>query len=103
MSFEEMSKSFQIAFGLGNSKKYRAAIKLYEEDLEENPNNIASMNNIALAKIQLGISEKNIDYLKEAKELLEKALDIVRKNSEYKHGYPIAEENLKWVKELLQM
>jgi hypothetical protein len=53
MSFEEMSKSFQIAFGFGNSKKYKAAIKLYEEDLEENPNNIASMNNIALASFVL--------------------------------------------------
>ena len=35
MSFEDMSKSFHMAFGLGNHKKYKAAIELYEEDLEE--------------------------------------------------------------------
>jgi tetratricopeptide (TPR) repeat protein len=102
MNFEKMSRSFQTAFGLANSNNYLAAIKLYEEDLAENPNNIASMNNIALAKIHLGINDSNQEYLPEAKELLEKALKIVKENKDYKHGYPIAEANLKWVDNLLE-
>ncbi len=103
MSFEEMSKSFQKAFGFANSKNYLAAIKLYEEDLEENPKNIAAMNNIAVAKIHLGINENNSLYLSDAKGLLEKTLEIVRENQDYNYGYPIAEANLEWVKSLLKI
>lgn len=102
MSFEEMSKSFQMAFGFSNGKNYKAAIELYEEDLLENPNNIAAMNNIAVAKINLGISESNKSYISEAKELLEKIMGIVNSQNEYKDGYPIAEANLKWACELLE-
>lgn len=101
MGFNDMSRSFQIAFGYANSGNNLAAIKLYEEDLVENPNNIAAMNNIALAKIHLGISQSNPEYLLQAKELLENAIRIVGKSLEYKHGYPIAEDNLKWVNSLL--
>ena len=102
MSFEEMSKSFQIAFGYSNGKNYKAAIELYTEDLLENPKNIAAMNNIAVAKINLGISENNKSYIFEAKELLEKTIKIVSEEKDYKHGYPIAEANLKWANELLE-
>jgi len=102
MSFEEMSKSFQMAFGLSNAQNYKAAIELYEDDLLHNPKNIASLNNIAVAKINLGISENDKSYLIEAKELLEKSIRIVNEQKEYKHGFPIAEGNLKWVNELLE-
>ena len=102
MSFEEMSKSFQMAFGYSSSKYYKGAIKLYEEDLKENPKNIASMNNIAVAKINIGISESNQELLLEAKQYLEKANKIVNESEDYKYGFPIAEANLKWVNELLE-
>ena len=101
MSFQEMSTAFQHAFGLSSMKHYKAAIELYEEDLSENPKNIASMNNIELAKINLGISESNKELLKDAKIYLEKAIKIVNESDDYKFGYPIAEANLKWVNELL--
>ncbi len=102
MSFDEMSRSFQMAFGLASGKNYKAAIELYKEDLLENPKNIAAMNNIALAKINLGILESNKSYILEAKELLEKTMKIVNEQNEYKGGYPIAEANLKWAIELLE-
>lgn len=91
-----------MAFGLSNGKNYKAAIELYEEDLLENPKNIAAMNNIAVAKINLGISESNISYIMEAKEILDETMKIVNGQNEYKGGYPIAEANLKWANELLE-
>ena len=102
MSFEEMSKSFQMAFGCSSGKNYKAAIELYKEDLLQNPKNIAAMNNIAVAKINIGISESNKSYIYEAKEILEKTMEIVNEEKNYKGGYPIAEANLKWANELLE-
>lgn len=103
MSFKEMSYTFQRAFGLGSAKRYQEAIKLYEEDLKENPENIASMNKIAVAKIHIALSEESKEELRQEKGYLEKALKIVDESDVYKKsGYPIAEANLNWVNELLK-
>lgn len=93
---------FQMAFGLTNTKCYDAAIELYEEDLKENPKNIASMNNIALCKINQAISRNDKTLLTEAIKILNKAIDIVNHDPNYKYGFPIAEANLKWAKELME-
>jgi len=102
MSFKKMSMEFQMAFGLTNTKCYDAAIELYEEDLKENPKNIASMNNIALCKINQAISRNDKTLLTEAIKILNKAIDIVNHDPNYKYGFPIAEANLKWAKELME-
>jgi len=101
MHFNEMSESFQRAFGYSSSKHYKGAIELYKKDLEENPKNIASMNNIAVAMINLGISESNQNLLHDAKGYLEKAIKFVEESKDYKFGFPIAEANLNWVNEIL--
>lgn len=102
MSFEEMSKQFQMAFGLTNPNSYDSAIKLYEQDLIDNPNNIAAMNNIAMCKINLSIIKQDKSLLPDAILLLKKAIDLVNGDNNYKYGYPIAEANLKWANDLLE-
>lgn len=102
MSFEKMSQEFQMAFGLTNTKCYEAAIELYEADLRNNPKNIASLNNLALCKINLAIIHRDKTFLNEAVEILNTAIEIVNNDKNYKYGFPVAEANLKWAQELLQ-
>lgn len=73
---------------------------MFQQDIEQNPNNLASYHNIGLAKTYLGIDKQDKALLQSAIEHLEKAIAIANELN-YKDGYPIAETNLKWAAEEL--
>ena len=98
MSDNEMSLDFQKAFGLLNVNHYKAAIEYFQQDLNENPNNFASLNNMALAKIHIGIGQANPALLLESIDNLESAIQIFSEVYNY-DGYFIAHANLKWAKQ----
>lgn len=97
---EENTEEFNQAVGLLNFKVYEGAINLFQQDLEQNPKNLASYHNIGLAKTYLGIDKQDKDLLQSAIEHLEKAIAIANELN-YKGGYPFAETNLKWATEEL--
>jgi tetratricopeptide (TPR) repeat protein len=103
-AFEKMSKSFERAFGYSNSGLYKHSIPLYEQALSEDKNNFAALNNMAVAKIYMGIEERNKTYIENAISDLKEAIRIAREVYQYPDGYPIAEGNLKWAQnELLNL
>lgn len=93
-------ENFEQAFGLLNFKVYEQAINLFQNDLKENPLNLASYHNIGLAQIYLGIDRRSTELLKEAIKNLEKAIDISNQR-QFNNGYPSAEANLTWAKDEL--
>ena len=97
--FQEMSQSFQRAFGYSSNKHYRQSIPFYEKALEEDKHNFPALNNMAVAKIYMGIEEKNIDLIETAMAHLKDAITITKEVYKYPDGYPIAEQNLIWVQE----
>lgn len=103
-SFEEMSKSFQMAFGYSSNGFYKQSLPLYEKALKEDANNFAALNNIAVAKIYIGIKERDKQKIVDAIQDLKEAIRITREVYEYPDGYPIAEGNLDWAeKELAKL
>jgi len=97
---QENSEQFEEAVELLNFKVYEQAIRLFQQDLEENPQNLASFHNIGLAQTYLGVDQKSVALLRAAIDNLEKAVSIA-KDKKYESGYPFAEANLKWAKEKL--
>jgi tetratricopeptide (TPR) repeat protein len=95
-SFEQMSESFKKAFGYANHGFYKQSIKLYEQALEEDKKNFAALNNMAIAKIYVGIQKKDRALVEEAMENLREAIRITKDDYKFDDGYPIAEDNLKW-------
>ena len=98
-AFDEMSQSFQRAFGYSSNKHYRQSIPLYEKALAEDKHNFPALNNMAVAKIYIGIEEKNIGLIKTAMAHLKDAITITKEVYKYPDGYPIAEQNLIWAQE----
>jgi len=94
---EQNSKQFDKAFGLLNSKAFLKAIDLFLEDLQINPKNIASYNNIGVAKTYLGIANKDINLLESAIKNFQTAIDISNE-LQSKDGYPSAQRNIEWAK-----
>lgn len=99
--FTEMSQSFQRAFGYASNGHYRQSIPLYENAIQEDKNNFPAFNNIAVAKIYIGIEEQNVQLIEEAVSNLQTAIDITRNVYKYPNGYPIAETNLVWAEQEL--
>jgi tetratricopeptide (TPR) repeat protein len=97
---DENSEEFNQGIGLLNFQVYEGAINLFQQDIEQNPNNLASYHNIGLAKTYLGVDKKDKAMLQSAIEHLEKAIAIANELN-YTDGYPIAETNLKWATEEL--
>lgn len=97
---EENTEEFNQGIGLLNFKVYEEAINLFQQDLEQNPKNLASYHNIGLAQTYLGIDKQDKNLLQSAIQHLEKAIAIAEE-LKYKNGYPIAEANLKWATEEL--
>lgn len=98
-SFEEMSKSFQMAFGYSNNEYYQQSLPLYEKAMQEDNNNFAALNNMGVAKIYLGIKSKDKSLIEKAILDLKDAIRITREIYNYPDGYPIAEANLAWAEE----
>lgn len=102
--YDEMSDAFKKAFGYSNSEHYRLSIPLYEKALSEDKHNFAALNNLAVAKIFVGIEEKNKDLIQNAIVHLKQAISITMDVYGATDGYPIAENNLAWAeKELLKL
>ncbi len=97
---KDNTEEFNQGLGLLNFKVYEDAISLFQQDIEQNPNNLASYHNIGLAQTYLGIDKQDKGLLQSAIQYLEKAIAIAR-GLNYKDGYPIAETNLKWATEEL--
>ncbi|MBS1759376.1 MAG: hypothetical protein JST23_04555 [Bacteroidetes bacterium] len=97
---EENTEEFNQGIGLLNFKVYEGAISLFQQDLEQNPKNLASCHNIGLAQTYLGIDKQDKYLLQSAIQNLEKAIAIANELN-YKDGYPIAKVNLKWAIEEL--
>jgi tetratricopeptide (TPR) repeat protein len=90
---------FDQAVSLLNSKSYNKSIELFKQDLEENPNESITYNNIGVAQAHLGISQRDKSLLESAIQHLLKVIAIM----EFSPGksYPDAEKNLKWAREEL--
>ena len=97
---EKNTKEFNEGFGLLNFKVYEEAISLFQQDIKQNPQNLASYHNIGLAKTYLGIDKQDKALLQSAIQHLEKAIKIAEELN-HQNGFPIAEANLKWAKEEL--
>lgn len=97
--FEEMSQIFQRAFGCSSNKHYKQSVPLYEKAIEEDKHNFSALNNMAVAKIYIGIEEKNIEIIDTAISHLKQAVEITKEIYKYPDGYPIAEQNLIWAQE----
>lgn len=93
------TEKFNQGLGLLNFEAYEEAIKCFQQDIKQNPNNLASYHNIGLAETHLGIDKQDKELLKSAIQNLEKAIKIA-KELNY-NGYPIAEANLEWAKDEL--
>ncbi|MBS0646406.1 MAG: hypothetical protein JSR97_07415 [Verrucomicrobia bacterium] len=97
---EDNTEEFKQGVSLLNFKVYEGAIDLFQQDIEQNPSNLASYHNIGLAQTYLGIDKKDKGLLQSAIQHLEKAIAIANELN-YKDGYPIAEANLNWATEEL--
>ena len=98
-SFEEMSQSFQRAFGYSSNKYYRQSVPLYEKAIKEDKHNFSALNNMAVAKIYIGIEEKNIKLIETGMSLLKEAIAITKEVYKYPDGFPMSEQNLIWAQE----
>lgn len=102
--FDDMSKNFQIAFGLSNNSNYKQSIPFYEKAIREDKNNFSALNNLAVAKIYVGINKRDKSIIEEAIIDFKEAIRITIEIFEYKDGFPIAQDNLKWAEnELLKL
>ena len=97
---EDNTEEFNQGIGMLTLKVYEGAISLFQQEIEQNPNNLAAYHNIGLAQTYLGIDKQDKGLLQSAIQHLEKAIAIA-KELNYKDGYPIAEANLKWAIEEL--
>jgi len=97
MKENSISKDFQKGLGMLNGKHYKKAIEFFQRDLDKEPDNYASLNNMGLAKSHVSIENNNISLLEEAIENFKQAICLVKNldNDEF----PIAEANLKWALE----
>lgn len=95
-AFDEMSESFKRAFGYANHGYYKQSIVLYDQALAEDKNNFAALNNMAIAKIYVGIQKKDKALIEEALQNLKEAIRITKEVYKFEDGYPIAEDNLIW-------
>ena len=93
------SKLFNQAVDLLNSKSFSDSIELFKRDLEENPNNPTTYNNIGVAQTHLGIGQKDKPLLESAIQHFLKAIAMSELNPG--KSYPIAKANLKWAREEL--
>jgi len=93
---EEMSQTFQRALSLTDYQK-KQAVRLYDEEIKNNPKNWAAVHNRGLCKLKLAIEEKNNDLLEESKIDFKKAISVAKEVGV--EEYPIAEANLKWAEE----
>lgn len=98
-SFSEMTISFQKAFGVANSGKYRQSIPLYKACLEAEPSNFAALNNLGVAFIYVGIEDQDIEKVELGITYIKKAIEVVDRVYHLSDGYPIAESNLEWAEE----
>jgi len=89
------SEVFQRALSLSDYHK-KQAIKLYDEEIENNPKNMAAFQNRGLCKLKIAIEEKNIEILEDSKVDLKKAIDLAKERGD---NFPIAQANLKWAEE----
>ena len=96
-----MDRDFKDAVRLSNSLAYKLSIPLYEKAIENDKNNFAALNNIAVAKIIVGVEEKKTGYIEEAIKSLHLSIEITKKVFEFE-GYPIAEANLQWAQDELR-
>ena len=99
--FEEMSHNFQRAFGLAGLGFYHDSISLYKKALFEDKDNFSALNNIAVAKIYVGVEQKDKKLLEEAITNLKEAIRIANEVYNYPDGYPFAQANLDWAEEEL--
>ncbi len=95
---EEMSPDFLHALNLSYYNKDHA-IRLYQRDLQNDPENYASWNNMGYCKISKGGEEKNAELIREGIKNVETALALA---AEHKVNFPIAEANLAEAKQILQ-
>jgi len=98
---ESSSAAFIHALQLLNSKSYEKAITLFRQDLDENPNNFLSYNNIGVAQTHLGIVKQDKSFLESAIQHFERAIAIANESVPIQ-TYDICEINLKWAKEELK-
>lgn len=97
---ENNLKEFNRGLELIAQKKYGKAIEIFRKDINLNPENLESYNNIGVAQTYLGIMKKNISMLTSAIQYFEKAIAIAKEINQ-KDGYPSAEKNLIWAKDEL--
>lgn len=99
---KESSSNFQNAVDMLKVGLYAKAIPLFEEDFQIDKTNFAALNNIAWAKINLAIAQKNYIQLIEAIGILKTADYIVSEIYQISQGYDIAKGNIIWAKNLLK-
>jgi tetratricopeptide (TPR) repeat protein len=95
-SFEKMGQNFQKAFGYSSNGHYQQSIPLYEKAIQQDKNNFAALNNIAVARIYIAIEKCDKTLIENAISDLKEAIRITKEVYNYKDGYPIAEANLNW-------
>ena len=94
---EKKLNEFNRGLELFSQKKYEEAIEIFRKDINLNPENFESYNNIGVAQTYLGIINQDINLLISAIQHFEKAI-VISKQFNSKEGYPNAEKNLKWAK-----
>lgn len=72
---ENMSETFLMAYAFSQSDK-EEAIRLYSEELDANPKNIAAWGNRGLCRLELSIERKDQNLLQASKEDFRKGLEI---------------------------
>ena len=89
---EKMSDVFLMAHGLSNYNKMEA-IRLYDRELKNNPQNIAALNNRGLCKLELAVENKDKKLLEESKIDFKKGIELIEnKNREQPY---IIDNNMK--------
>jgi len=96
---QENSKLFNEAHRLLQLKSYDEAVKLFRQDLKENPDNSITYNNIGVAQTFLGVVNNNKSLLESAIQHFQRAIAIAE--STLGESYPSANKNLNWAKEEL--
>lgn len=98
-NFEEMSEDFNHAYSYSSQKKYKQSIPLYDDVILKEPNNWAALHNRGVAKIWLGIENKDLQLINIGIKDIKEAIRITVEVENYKDGYPLAEGNLKWAED----
>ncbi len=91
----KMSKIFDRAYGSASATE---AIKLYDIEINSNPENFAAYNNRGLRKMELAKAQKNKTLLEDAKADFTLAIQICKKVE--KAPYEGASGNLKKARSL---